>query len=92
MEVKYNQPPAAVEEASQPQQEQQQQSQASVVAPQIPIGPKKQLTEEEKIALRSQRFGTTTRLSGRGGRGGITKTRTDFRNGHNIKNFLDPKN
>ncbi|KGR15286.1 hypothetical protein MG5_00132 [Candida albicans P57072] len=91
LEVKYNQPPAAVEEASQPQQEQQQQSQASVVALQIPIGPKKQLTEEEKIALRSQRFGTSTRLSGRGGRGGITKTRTDFRNGHNNKNFLDPK-
>ncbi|RCK60604.1 Nuclear polyadenylated RNA-binding protein NAB2 [Candida viswanathii] len=75
----------------QQQQQQQQQPQVTLSTGQIPTGPKRQLTEEEKFELRQQRFGGVTSGPKAHGRGGISKNRTNGHHQQNNKQFTNAK-
>ncbi|RCK56303.1 Nuclear polyadenylated RNA-binding protein NAB2 [Candida viswanathii] len=73
------------------QQQQQQQPQVTLSTGQIPTGPKRQLTEEERFELRQQRFGGVTSGPKAHGRGGISKNRTNGHHQQNNKQFTNAK-
>ncbi|KAK6872446.1 Nuclear polyadenylated RNA-binding protein NAB2 [Candida tropicalis] len=91
LESQYEQAQLQQQQQQQQQQEQQQQQpsqqqpQVTLSTGQIPSGPKRLLSEEEKFALRQQRFGAVSNpvIKTHGHGGGISKNRP---NGHHLQN------